>query len=92
MRRLNKATEKKLYWFLIPFGILMIIFFVDLLRDNYMNYMEWGRYALLGSLDLFLIAYAIACIREKCWGLLIVAIFFIIWTWVGVVLRDNLIF
>lgn len=92
MKRLNKATEKKLYWFLTPFAILMILFFVDLIRDNYLNYLEWGRYALLGCLDLFLIAYAIACIREKCWGLLVITIFIFILSWARMLIGDNFIF
>lgn len=92
MKQLKKSTQKKLNWFLIPFGIFIIIFFIDLVQDKLENYLEWGRYALLASLDLYIIAFAIACIREKCWALLILAIFLFLWTLGGVVMSDNLFF
>ncbi|MBD5348355.1 MAG: hypothetical protein HDR84_03805 [Bacteroides sp.] len=84
MKQLNKDTQKKLNWFIIPFGILLIIFFVNLIQDNISDYMEWGRYALLASLDIYVIAFAAACVKEKCWGLFTVAILFFLLTWARV--------
>lgn len=86
MKQLNKDTQKKLNWFLIPFGVMSIITFINLMRDNITSYMEWGRYALLGALDIYVVAFAVACVKEKCWGLFGGALFFFLWTWLGVLL------
>lgn len=81
MRQLSKETQKTLYWLMIPFGICLVLFAVDTIWNNCLNFMEWGVPALVGTLNLCIIAAAIACIRQKCWGLLILDICIMIWTW-----------
>lgn len=70
MKRLDKRTERRLYWLFLPCGVLMVLFVVCLLMHVDIGYSTWGKPALIGSLTLVFAGYGIAAVRQRCWGFL----------------------
>lgn len=74
MKRIDKKTERRLYWLFIPMGAVVLCLILDLWFGIGLNFLSWGMPALLGSALLVFTGYSIAAVRQKCWGELAVAI------------------
>lgn len=74
MKRIDKKTERKLYWLFIPMAIVVILLMLDLWFGMNIGFLTWGKPAILGSALIVFIGYSIAAIRQKCWGELAVAL------------------
>lgn len=70
MKRLNKNTERKLNWLLAPAILVALILPIDLIFDLKLNSENWVLPILLAALMIPITAFAIAYIKNKCWGLL----------------------
>lgn len=77
IKRIDKSTERKLYWLFIPMAVvcvwLMVYLFsgVNLLLDWFgidVDVLTWCKPALIVSLLIVFSGYSIAAIRQKCWG------------------------
>lgn len=82
MKRIDKQTERKLYWLFIPMAlvvlweILYLWFGVNLIERCFgldVDVLTWCKPALIGSLLIVFTGYGIAAIRQRCWGELTVA-------------------
>lgn len=77
IKRIDKSTERKLYWLFIPMAVvcvwLMVYLFsgVNLLLDWFgidVDVLTWCKPAIIVSLLIVFSGYSIAAIRQKCWG------------------------
>lgn len=83
MKRIDKATERKLYWLFIPMGMVVVWIITYLWFD--LNLLErclgiqidvltWSNPALIGAAMIVFAGYSIAAIKQKCWGELTVGL------------------
>ncbi len=77
MKRIDKATERKLYWLFIPMGMVVVWiitylwFDINLLERCFgvhIDVLKWYNPALIGAVMIVFAGYSIAAIRQKCWG------------------------
>lgn len=87
MKRIDKNSQKKLYWSFLPMAIIVVLeilyicFDYDLLNRWLgigVNPLEWISPALMWSLILVGGAFSVVAIRQKCWGELVIGLTVII--------------
>lgn len=82
MKRIDPDTRRKLYWLFTPMALVVVWMIVYLWWD--VNLLElwfgadidvltWCKPALLCAMLIIFTGYAIAAVRQKCWGELTVA-------------------
>lgn len=74
MKQLDKSTERKLTWLILPLGIVALIFFIDVLFDLNLNTIDWIEPALLACALIPIIGFSIAYIKQKCWGMFAITV------------------
>ncbi len=83
MKRIDKVTQRKLYWLFIPMAMVVVWemaylwFGMNLLETWFgveVDVLAWCQPALLGALLIVFVGYAVAAIRQKCWGELAIAL------------------
>ena len=80
MKRIDKQTERRLYWLFTPMAIVVVALILELWFGVDLKFMTWYQPALLGSLLSVFAGYSIAAIKQKCWGELAVAMIILIVT------------
>lgn len=75
MKQVDKKTQDRLMWFLVPMGVICVLITLDITFGVDLNIGEWAPEALLGCMALFILAYIVAAWRQQCWGLLAIMIF-----------------
>lgn len=75
MKQVDKKTQDRLLWFLVPMGAICVLMTLDITFGVNLNIEAWVSKAMFGCVALFILAYAIAAWRQKCWGLLSMLIF-----------------
>lgn len=75
MKQIDKATERKLYWLFTPMALVVAALILDLWFGVDLNFLSWCYPAILGSALIVFTGFAIAAIRQKCWGELAIALF-----------------
>lgn len=75
MKQVDKKTQDRLLWFLVPMGIICVLITLDITFGVDLNIEEWAPAALLGCMALFILAYIVAAWRQQCWGLMAIMIF-----------------
>lgn len=71
MKQIDKVTQRKLNWLLLPCGIALLIVLSDLFFDMNILPMSWIKPILLGSFSFYFVGFNVVAIRQKCWGSLI---------------------
>ena len=83
MKRIDKRTQRKLYWLFIPMALVVVWMMLYLwlgvnLLDRWFGWdgdvLTWCKPALLGSLLIIFAGYAVVAVRQKCWGELTVSL------------------
>lgn len=83
MKSIDKVTQRKLYWLFIPMAMVVVWeiaylwFGMNLLETWFgveVDVLAWYQPALLGALLIVFVGYAVAAIRQKCWGELAIAL------------------
>lgn len=75
MKWLDRKTQHKLIWVVVPMMLVSIMVMLDVGFGINLNVEAWTSEALLGCMALFILAYIVAAWRQKCWGLLAIMIF-----------------
>lgn len=68
MQQVDKKTQDRLMWFLVPMGVICVLITLDITFGVDLNIGEWAPEALLGCMALFILAYIVAAWRQQCWG------------------------
>lgn len=83
IKRIDKETQRKLYWLFIPMAIVVTIEMaylwfdvniLDLWFGADIDILTWCKPALLLSVLIVFVGYAIAAIRQRCWLELAIAL------------------
>lgn len=75
MKQVDKKTQDRLLWFLVPMGAICVLMTLDITFGVNLNIEAWVSKAMFGCVALFILAYAIAAWRQQCWGLMAIMIF-----------------
>lgn len=75
MKWLDRKTQHKLIWFIVPMMLVSIMVMLDVGLGINLNVGEWAPEALLACMALFILAYIVAAWRQQCWGLMAIMIF-----------------
>lgn len=75
MKWLDRKTQNKLIWFIVPMMLVSILVMLDFGFGINLNVGEWAPEALLACMALFILAYIVAAWRQQCWGLMAIMIF-----------------
>lgn len=78
MKQVDKKTLDRLMWVLAPMGVICVLMTLDITLGVDLNIEAWVSEAMFGCVVLFILAYAIAAWRQKCWGLLSMLIFVLV--------------
>lgn len=77
MKRIDKETERKLFWLFIPMALVVLAmilelwFGINLPRQLFgleTDVLRWIHPALIVSVLIVFGGYGIAAARQKCWG------------------------
>ena len=83
MKRIDKRTQRKLQLLVNPMALVVVwmmlyLWFGVNLLDRWFGWdvdvLTWCKPALLGSLLIIFAGYAVAAVRQKCWGELTVSL------------------
>lgn len=76
IKQLDKRTEKRLRWLLVPFAISAAISLIVCENDADISTMIMWNFIMKATLAIAFLGYAIAAACQKCW---ILFVFFIIY-------------